>query len=33
MDEAARADRVVVMEAGEIVMQGTPRESSGELMN
>jgi energy-coupling factor transport system ATP-binding protein len=26
MDEAARADRVVVMEAGKIVMQGTPKE-------
>ncbi len=26
MDEAARADRVVVMDAGHVVMDGTPRE-------
>ena len=26
MDEAVRADRVVVMDAGKIAMQGTPRE-------
>ncbi len=26
MDEAVEADRVLVMEQGEIVMEGTPRE-------
>ena len=26
MDEAVQADRVVVMDSGKIVMQGTPRE-------
>lgn len=34
MEEAARADRIIIMDRGEIVMQGTPREvfvRSGEL--
>ena len=34
MDEAAQADRIVVMDKGKLIMEGTPREvfSQVELM-